>query len=276
MTHCNSCLMPADTKSKPSITDRHPLDNPIEYRSLTEALQYLTLTRPDICFAVQQACLFMHSTNRHLHLVKHILRYIKDTLHHKLHISRSASSDVVIYFDTDRAACPDTRRSISGYCAYFGGNLISWSSKRQPTVSRSSVEAEYHGVTNDMAESCWVCQLLTKLGHPRQRSTLVFCDNISASYLIGKYSLHPHMFVISNLVNKNKTSVSLPFCPAASPISTPLSSSSFLSAAVASRQNRSPHSCASRSQPCLLSIHLMPAYPSCVVSRLEQQYLLPL
>jgi hypothetical protein len=136
MTQCNPCLMPADTKSKPSITDGHPLDNPTEYRSLTGALQYLTLTRPDICFAIQQACLFMHSpTDRHLHLVKRILHYIKGTLHHGLHISWPTSSDLVIYSDADWAGCPNTRRSTSGYSAYLGGNLISWSSKRQSTVS---------------------------------------------------------------------------------------------------------------------------------------------
>jgi hypothetical protein len=166
MTECNPCLTPADTKSKPSITDGHPLDNPTEYRSLTGALQYLTLTRPDICFAIQQACLFMHSpTDRHLHLVKRILHYIKGTLHHGLHISWPTSSDLVIYSDADWAGCPNTRRSTSGYSAYLGGNLISWSSKRQPTISRSSAEAEYHGIANAVAESCWLRQLLTELGH---------------------------------------------------------------------------------------------------------------
>jgi hypothetical protein len=167
MTQCNSCLTPADTKSKPSITNGRPLDNTTEYRSLIGALQYLTLTRPDICFVVQQACLFMHSpTDQHLHLVKWILHYIKDIVHHGLHISRSASSDLVIYSDVDWVGCHDTRRSTSGYYAYFGGNLISWSSKRQTTVSRPSAETEYHGVTNAVAKSCWLRQLLTELGHP--------------------------------------------------------------------------------------------------------------
>jgi hypothetical protein len=130
MSNCNSCITPADTKSKPSVSDGVLLDNPIEYRSLAGALQYLTLTRPDICFAVQQVCSFMHApTNVHMNLVKRILRYLKGTIHPGLHISRSSSSDLVIYSDADWAGCLDTRRSTSGFCAYFGGNLVSWSSK---------------------------------------------------------------------------------------------------------------------------------------------------
>jgi hypothetical protein len=74
MSHCNPCLTLDDTKFKPSLSDDNPLANPTEYRSITGALQYLTLIRPDIFFAVKQACLFMHSpTDRHLHLVKQIL-----------------------------------------------------------------------------------------------------------------------------------------------------------------------------------------------------------
>jgi hypothetical protein len=129
MSNCNPCLTPVDTKSKPSLSNGKPISNPTEYHSLAGTLQYLTLTRPDICFAVQQACLFMHSpTDRHLHLVKRILHYIKGTIHHGL-LSQSASSDLVIYSDADWVGCSDTRRSTSGYYAFFGGNLVSWSSK---------------------------------------------------------------------------------------------------------------------------------------------------
>jgi hypothetical protein len=76
MYTCNPYLTPADTKSKPSMMDGKPLDHPSEYWSLVGALQYLTLTRPDICFAVQQACLFIHvPTDQHMNLVKRILHY---------------------------------------------------------------------------------------------------------------------------------------------------------------------------------------------------------
>ncbi|GJV56079.1 ribonuclease H-like domain-containing protein [Tanacetum coccineum] len=54
--------------------------------------------------------------------------------------------------------CPATRRSTSGYCAFLGDNLLTWSSKRQDTLSRSSAEAEYRGVANAVAETSWIPQ----------------------------------------------------------------------------------------------------------------------
>ena len=65
----------------------------------------------------------------------------------------------------------------------LGGNLISWSSKRQTTVSRSSAEAEYRAVANGVAETAWLRQLLQELHRPLTKSTLVYCDNVSAVYL---------------------------------------------------------------------------------------------
>jgi hypothetical protein len=135
----------------------------------------------------------MHAlTESHFNMVKHILRCIKGTLHHGLHISRSDSSELIIYSDANWAGCPDTRRSTSGYCAYLGGNLVFWSSKWQQTVSRSSVEAEYRGVANVVAESCWLRQLLQELGYPPKKATVVFCDNASAAYMSQNLVHHQH------------------------------------------------------------------------------------
>ncbi|GJW88612.1 ribonuclease H-like domain-containing protein [Tanacetum coccineum] len=95
----------------------------------------------------------------------------------------SLTTDLVAYSYADWAGCPTTRRSTSGYCVFLGNNLLSWSSKRQLTLSRSSDEAEYHGVTNVVAETCWLRNLLRELHTPLSSATLVYCDNVSAVYL---------------------------------------------------------------------------------------------
>jgi len=96
----------------------------------------------------------------HLAALKRILRYIRGTLHLGLLIRLSVQSDLVVYSDADWAGCPDTRRSTSGYAVFLGDNLVSWSSKRQNAVSRSSAEAEYRAAANAVAEVSWLRQLL--------------------------------------------------------------------------------------------------------------------
>lgn len=184
MTDCKPISTPADVNSKLSADCGDRISNPTSYRSLAGALQYLTFTRPDITYAVQQVCLFMHDPRQaHLTALKRIIRYVQGTKDHGLQMYKSPSSSLVAYSDADWAGCPDTRRSTSGYCVYRGNNLISWSSKRQDTVSRSSAEAEYRGVANTVAETCWIRNLLLELHQPVSKATLIFCDNISSVYL---------------------------------------------------------------------------------------------
>ena len=97
---------------------------------------------------------------------------------------------MTIYSDADSAGCPDTRRSTSGNCVYFGDNVVSWSSKRQDTVSRSSVESEYRAVAHAVAEAVWLRQLLVELHRPLERATIVYCDNISAVYMASNLVQH--------------------------------------------------------------------------------------
>ncbi|XP_051228862.1 uncharacterized mitochondrial protein AtMg00810-like [Lolium perenne] len=173
-----------DTQSKLSATEGDLVPDATEYRSLAGALQYLTLTRPDISYAVQQVCLHMHAPRMsHLALVKRVLRYLHGTMDFVLHLHASSSTTLTAYSDVDWAGCPDSRRSTSGYCVYYGDSLISWSSKRQTTVSRSSAEAEYRAVAHAVAECCWIRQLLQELHRPLHSATLVYCDNVSAIYM---------------------------------------------------------------------------------------------
>ncbi|KAJ9551570.1 hypothetical protein OSB04_015615 [Centaurea solstitialis] len=184
MSTCKPVTTPVDTKSKLSLESGSPIHDPTLYRRLAGALQYLTFSRPDIAYAVQQICLFMHAPREaHLIALKRILRYIRGTLDYGLLLLASPTTGLIAYSDADWGGCPDTRRSTSGYCVYLGDNLLSWSSKRQPTLSRSSAEAEYRAVANAVAETSWLRNLLLELHCPIRRATLVYCDNVSAVYL---------------------------------------------------------------------------------------------
>ncbi|GJW35208.1 ribonuclease H-like domain-containing protein, partial [Tanacetum coccineum] len=183
MQHCNPCKTPVDTESKLG-SDGDPVSDPTLYRSLAGALQYLTFTRPDISYAVQQICLYMHDPrDPHFTALKRILRYVRGTIDHGLQLYVSSTSQLTAYTDADWAGCPVTRRSTSGYCVFLGDNLLSWSAKRQVTLSRSSAEAEYRGVANVVAETAWIRNLLLELHTPLFTATLVYCDNVSAVYL---------------------------------------------------------------------------------------------
>jgi hypothetical protein len=191
MSSCKPSPTPVDTKAKLSGSSGNPYHDPTEYRSLAGALQYLTFTRPDISYAVQQVCLFMHDPKtQHMSALKRIIRYIHGTIDFGLHLYPSSISKLVSYTDADWAGCPDTRRSTSGYCVYLGDNLISWSAKRQHTLSRSSAEAEYRGVANVVSESCWIRNLMLELHCPITIATLVYYDNVSAVYLSGNPVQH--------------------------------------------------------------------------------------
>ena len=165
-------------------TDGSPFSNPTLYRSLVGALQYLTITRPDFAYAVNSVSQFLHApTTDHFLAFKHILRYVKETLHFGLTFRPSTiPSTLVAYSDADWAGCPDTHRSTSDYFIYLGNNLISWSAKKQPTVSRSSCESEYRALAMTTAELLWVTHLLHDLKIPISQPPLLLCDNKSAIF----------------------------------------------------------------------------------------------
>nr|GEX85893.1 ribonuclease H-like domain-containing protein [Tanacetum cinerariifolium] len=183
MVNCNPSQTPIDTKSKLR-SDGDPISDPTLYQSLEGSLQYLSFTRLNLSYAAQQVCLHMHDPREpHFSALKWILHYVYGTLEYGLQLFSSSTTDLVAYSDANWAGCPTTRRSTSGYCVFLGNNLLSWSSKRHLTLSRSSAEAEYHGVTNAVVETCWLRNLLRKLHTPLSSATIVYCDNVNAVYL---------------------------------------------------------------------------------------------
>lgn len=186
MNNCKSVDTPLSSYEKLSVSEGNKLssDDATRYRSLVGALQYLTLTRPDISFAVNKVCQFLHApTTTHLSAVKRILRYIRGTQQLGLWIRKTKSMMISAFSNADWAGCVDDRRSTGGFAVFLGENLISWTAKKQPTVSRSSTEAEYKALTNATAEMMWVQKLLNELRIAHPPAARLWCDNLGAKYL---------------------------------------------------------------------------------------------
>jgi hypothetical protein len=161
------------------------------YRIIVGGLQYLTLTQPDISFSVNKIYQFLHApTTVHLTAAKRILRYVRGTIDLEFQIIRSDSILVSGFSDADWARCVDDRRSTSGFVVFLGSNLVFWSARKQPTVSRSSTEAEYKVITNVAAEIMCIQTLLDELGIPHPPTASIWCDNLGATYLSANSVFH--------------------------------------------------------------------------------------
>ncbi|KAM1550335.1 hypothetical protein ACFX10_042608 [Malus domestica] len=180
---------PAVSGQKLSAHVGDPFEHPDQYRSVVGALQYLTVTRPDLSYAVNQVCQFMHApTTHHWMAVKRILRYLKATPSHGL-LYKPGSAQLSAYSDADYAGNPDTRHSTGGFCIYLGSNLVSWSSKKQKTVSRSSAEAEYRQLAYTAAELSWLRSLFKDL-QLYLVCPQIWCDNVSSIALASNPLFH--------------------------------------------------------------------------------------
>jgi histone deacetylase 1/2 len=178
---------PMASSDKLSSTDGTSLsaEESTRYRSVVGGLQYLTLTRPDLSFAVNKVCQFLHApTCTHWSAVKRILRYVKGTISHGLLLRPSTMSPDLLsaFSDADWAGDSNDRRSTEGYAIFYGGNLVSWSARKQATVSRSSTESEYKALANATAELIWIQALLGELGVSQTQPPILWCDNIGATY----------------------------------------------------------------------------------------------
>ena len=157
------------------------LDDATPYRQLVGSLIYLTVTRPDISYAIHLVSQFMASPrSTHYAAVLRIIRYIKGSLFYGLHYSATSSLILRAYSDADWAGDPSDRRSTTGFCIFLGDSLISWRSKKQTLTARSSTESEYRALADTTSEILWLRWLLADIETSQCSPTDLYCDNRSA------------------------------------------------------------------------------------------------
>ncbi|TYK10332.1 Retrovirus-related Pol polyprotein from transposon TNT 1-94 [Cucumis melo var. makuwa] len=199
ITDSNTASTPLDPNVHLTPYDGVPLENVSLYRQLVGSLIYLTVTHPDIAYVVHIVSQFMAAPRTiHFTVVLRILRYVKGTLGHGLQFSSQSSLVLSGYFDADWAGDPTDRRSTTGYCFYLGDSLISWRSKKQSVVSRSSTESEYRALADATTELLWLRWLLADMGVPQQGPTLLHCDNRSAIQIAHNDVFHERTKHIEN------------------------------------------------------------------------------
>ncbi|KAJ0778869.1 putative RNA-directed DNA polymerase [Helianthus annuus] len=182
--------------------DGSPMKDHERYRRLVGKLNYLTVTRPDISFVVSVLSQFMATPyTGHWDAALRVLRYLKSTpglgilYSDQGHCRVGAFTEdgdgrISGFSDADWAGCPISRRSTTGYCVFVGGNLVSWKSKKQHTVSRSSAESEYRAMADVTSEMIWVRRLLKELGVISEDLMRLYCDNQSAIHIAKNQVFH--------------------------------------------------------------------------------------
>ncbi|XP_019181951.1 PREDICTED: uncharacterized protein LOC109177096 [Ipomoea nil] len=149
MESCKPLATPIAVAAQHTTTPSAALDDPMPYRQLVGSLMYLLITRPDLGYAVNRLCQFMHApTQENWVALKRVLRYIQ------------------------------------------GPNLLSWVSRKQRTVARSSTEAEYKALVDVAAEVTWIQSLLGELGLLPNTVPILWCDNLGATYLCPNPVFH--------------------------------------------------------------------------------------
>ena len=134
------------------------------YQRMVGKLLYATITRPDISYAIQVLSQFMQAPKRsHWDAAMRVIKYLKGTVGQGIWLQSKPANELSCWCDSDWAVCPNTRRSITGYVVKFGESLVSWESKKQQTVFRSSAEAEYRSMVPAVSEITWLLGLFTKL-----------------------------------------------------------------------------------------------------------------
>ncbi|KAK3010923.1 hypothetical protein RJ639_011029 [Escallonia herrerae] len=167
MPRCKPISIPIEPNAKICAHVGKDLEDATMYRQLVGSLIYLTLTRPDISYAIGVMSRYMQNPKKsHMDVVRQMLRYVRSTIDYGIFYKKGGDCKLVGYCDADYAGDQDTCRSTTGYVFKLGTGAISWCSKRQPTVSLLTIEAEYRVAAMAAQESTWLIQLMKDLHQP--------------------------------------------------------------------------------------------------------------
>jgi hypothetical protein len=155
------------------------------------ALYVMRGSRPDIAFACAKLAQFCANPGRmHWNALKRLIGYLHHTRHYRLVLGGKSPISLGAMTDSDFAACPDSRRSVSGYVHTLGSGAVSWSSRKQELVTTSTTEAEYVAMCNATKETMWLRQLLSEIGFAQTGPTLTLADNQGAIILSEDQANH--------------------------------------------------------------------------------------
>ena len=162
-----------------------------QYRRLIGKLMYLTLSRPDIAYVVHRLSQYLAQPRiPHMKATTRILQYFKGTPGQGVFFPIELDLQLKALCDADQAGYPNTRKSLIVYCVFLGDSLISWRSKKQDIVSKSSAEAEYISMATTTCEVTWLLYLLRDLHIPHEGPVLLYCDNQVAIHIAANPIFH--------------------------------------------------------------------------------------
>ena len=181
MLACKPANTPIDPNHKLGEENEDAIVNRETYQRLVGRLIYLSHTRLDIAYAGSVMSQFMHNPKEiHLQAAYRILRYLKGNPRRGILFKRNTGLVLEAYTDADYAGSIMDRRSTSGYCTFLGGNLVTWRSKKQNVVARSSAEAEFRAMAQGVCELLWLKIILEDLKIKWDGPMRLYCDNKSA------------------------------------------------------------------------------------------------
>ncbi|XP_058071232.1 uncharacterized mitochondrial protein AtMg00810-like [Magnolia sinica] len=191
MLECKPIAKPIEVNARLCSEEGKDLEDVTMYQQIVGILIYFTLSRPDIAYAVGVVSRFIQIPKKpQLEAVCQILRYVKGTIDLGLLYKKSGVCKIVGYCDADYGGDHDTRRSTTGYVFNLGSGAISWCSKRQPTVSLSTTEAEYRAMAMAAQESTWLIHLMRDLHQLDDYPMILRRDNLSAFCLAENPVFH--------------------------------------------------------------------------------------